>query len=64
MNHTPWKFDVYSTKLIKYPNLYLISAISARLSQVIVRVSNHKDKEELPVLISFTNIDNRTRVLY
>jgi hypothetical protein len=54
---------VYSAKL-KYPNLYLISAASARLSQVVVGVSNHKDKGELPVLASFTNLDNRTRVLY
>jgi hypothetical protein len=55
---------VYSAKLIKYSNLYSISAASARLSQVVVGVSNHKDKGELPVLASFTNLDNRTRVLY
>jgi hypothetical protein len=55
---------VYSAKLIKYPNLYSISAASARPSQVVDGVSNHKDKGELPVLTSFTNLNNRTRVLY
>jgi hypothetical protein len=58
------KRDVYSAKLIKYSNLYLISAASVRLSQVVVGVSNHKDNGELSVLASFTNLDNRTRVLY
>jgi hypothetical protein len=56
--------NVYSDKLIKYPNLYSISAASARLSQVVFGVSNHKDKGELPILVSFTNLDNQTRVLY
>jgi hypothetical protein len=56
--------DVYYAKPIKYSNLYSISAASVRLSQVVVRVSNHKDKGELSVLVSFTNLDNRTRVLY
>jgi hypothetical protein len=56
--------DVYSAKLIKYLNLYLISAASVRLSQVVVGVSNHKDNGELPVIASFTNVDNRTGVLY
>jgi hypothetical protein len=56
--------NVYSDKLIKYPNLYSISAASARLSQIVVGVSNHKDKGELLVLASFTNLDNQTRVLY
>jgi hypothetical protein len=55
---------VYSAKLIKYSNLYSIPAASAQLSQVVVGVSNHKDKGELPVLANFTNLDNRTRVLY
>jgi hypothetical protein len=55
--------DGFPGKLIKYPNLYLISAASARLSQVVVRVSNHKDNTELSVLISFTNPDNRTDIL-
>jgi hypothetical protein len=55
--------DGFPAKLIKYPNLYSISAANARLSQVVVEVSNHKDKGELPVLTRFTNLDNQTGIL-
>jgi hypothetical protein len=50
-------FDVFSAKLIKYPNLYSILAANTQLSQVVVGVSNHKDKSELPILVSFTNLE-------
>jgi hypothetical protein len=56
-------FDEFSAKLIKYLNLYSISVASVQLSQVVVGVSNHKDKGELPVLTRFTNLDNQTGVL-
>jgi hypothetical protein len=55
--------DVYSAKLIN-ALIFTHLAASVRLSQVVVRVSNRKDKGELPILVSFTNLDNRTRVLY
>jgi hypothetical protein len=51
------QIDGFPAKLIKYSNLYSISAASARLSQVVVGVSNHNDKDELPVLTRFTNLD-------
>jgi hypothetical protein len=43
----------------KYSNLYSISAANARPSQVVIGVSNHKDKGELPVNKS----NNQKRVL-
>jgi hypothetical protein len=55
--------DGFSAKLINYPNLYSISATSARLSQLVIGVSNHNDKGELSVLIRFTNLDNRIGIL-
>jgi hypothetical protein len=53
---------VYSAKLINTLIYTQFQPQSARLSQVVVGASSHKDKGELSVLASFTNLDNRTRV--
>jgi hypothetical protein len=57
-------FDVYSAKLINILIYIQFQPQSVRPNQVVVGVSNHKDKDELPVIVSFTNLDNRTGVLY
>jgi hypothetical protein len=56
-----WRIGADTSAFFNLQNDSILAA-SVRPSQVVVGVSNHKDKGELSVLIRFTNLDNQTSV--